>query len=88
MKSWESKLPAVDVWDETNVVALPQITVQALRSDVRRHANTHHSKEEVAAYAELMRSLLKEEPNNSTVVQLLASIPLDEEAEQISAAKK
>jgi len=35
-----------------------------------------------------MRSLLKQEPNNPTVLQNLASIPAGEESDQISAAKK
>jgi hypothetical protein len=81
-------LPAVELPDEIAVVPLSGITMQALRADLQWHATTHHSKEEVAAYAEEMRSLLKQEPNNPTVLQHLASIPAGEESDQISAAKK
>jgi hypothetical protein len=42
----------------------------------------------VSAYLEEMRSLLREEPNNSTVRQLLASMPVDEQTAEISADKK
>ena len=81
-------LPALEIADEVSVVNLSRVTAQALRSDVRWHANTQHAKEEVAAYAEEMRSLLKQEPNNSTVLKQLASVPGDEDTEHRSAEKK
>jgi hypothetical protein len=81
-------LPAFELPDEIAVAPLSQITMQALRFDVRWQGSIHHSKEEVAAYAQKMRSLLRQEPNNPTVLQRLASISEEEEATQISAAKK
>jgi hypothetical protein len=81
-------LPAVEVSDATEVENLSPITMQALRSDLQWHASAHHSKQEVSAYLAEMRSLLREEPNNLTVLQLLAAMPLDEQGGEISAAKK
>jgi uncharacterized protein DUF1570 len=81
-------LPAVEVSDAIAVMNLSPITVRALRSDLQWHASTRHSKQEVSAHLEEMRSLLKQEPNNSTVLQLLAPIPVDEQAAEISAGKK
>ena len=81
-------LPAVQVSDAMAVMNLSPITVRALRSDLQWHASTRHSKQDVSAYLEEMRSLLREEPNNSTVRQLLASMPVDEQTAEISADKK
>jgi Protein of unknown function (DUF1570) len=81
-------LPAVEVSDAIAVMNLSPITVRALRSDLQWHASTRHSKQEVSAHLEEMRSLLKQEPNNSTVLQLLAPTPVDEQAAEISAGKK
>lgn len=81
-------LPAIDVSNKVEVTGLSQISVQALRSATRWHAIRRHSKQDRAAYAEEMRALLKQEPNNSTVLQLLASIPDDGSSGQMSAANK
>ena len=81
-------LPAVELRDEIAVEPLSHITMQALRFDLQWHTSTQHSKEEVAAYAEEMRSLLEQEPNNPTVLQQLASFPAGQEADRISSAKK
>ena len=81
-------LPAVAVSDEIALVNLSRVTVRALRSDLQWHASTPHSKKEVSAYIEDMRLLLRQEPNNSTVLQLLAEVPGDEQAGEVSAAKK
>jgi hypothetical protein len=79
--------PAVDVSNEVEVVNLSQITVQALRSEVRWHASTHHSKEEVAL---MPRSCVAAQagPRQLDGAQLLASTHVDAGAEQISAAEK
>lgn len=72
-------LPPTQSPADTAVAELTRATARALQADVRWHGEAQHSKDDVAQYADTLRKLLNDEPNNATVLRQLglAAIQLD-----------